>query len=220
LGKINKMLSKTQKNMKFNRVVNVWAMAAILCASAVGCKNPQRVTPIPKQGAQSIADTGSRPIEPGPTPPLGPGTAVQPANTDGTIPTSTVVGPDWTPSAEQPFRSETVYFDYDKSTVRSSEVSKIETVASGMKTRPGKALRIEGHCDERGTEEYNRSLGERRALAVREHLGRLGVDANMITTISYGEDKPTEAGHTEAAWSKNRRAEFILLDPPGGSASK
>jgi peptidoglycan-associated lipoprotein len=214
------MLSKPIKTMKFKTVLNLWAMAALVCASAVGCKNPQRVTPIPKYGARSIDDGSGKLIEPGATQPLGPGTTSQPANPDGTIATSTTIGPDWRPSAEQPFRSETVYFDYDKSTVKSSEVSKIETVANGMKSRPGKGLRIEGHCDERGTEEYNRSLGERRALAVREHLVRLGLDAQLVDTISFGEDKPAETGHTEAAWSKNRRAEFILLDPPVGSASK
>lgn len=203
--------------MKFNTVLNLGAMAGILCATAVGCKNPQRTTPIPGRQAAAIPDPGSRPIEPGPTQPLGP--TVPPGNTDGTFPTSTTIGPDWKPSAEQPFRSETVYFDFDKSTVKPSEVSKIETVASGMKSRPGKALRIEGHCDERGTEEYNRSLGERRALAVREHLVRLGLDPQLIDTISFGEDKPAETGHTEAAWSKNRRGEFILLDPPVGGAS-
>jgi len=69
-----------------------------------------------------------------------------------------------------------------------------------MKGRAGKALRIEGHCDERGTEEYNRSLGERRALAVRESLIHAGMDANLIDTISYGEDRPADPGHDKDAW--------------------
>jgi peptidoglycan-associated lipoprotein len=203
--------------MKFKTALNLLAMAAILSASAIGCKNPQRVTPIPGRGAQSINDNpgglaDAQPIKP-----------VEPAGTgrgsDVGIPTSDIPLGTWPAAAEQPFRSDTVYFDYDKSTVKASEISKIETVAQGMKSRPGKALRIEGHCDERGTEEYNRSLGERRALAVREHLRNLGLDPQMIDTISYGEDKPGEPGHSEAAWSKNRRAEFILLEPPGGSAS-
>jgi peptidoglycan-associated lipoprotein len=78
-------------------------------------------------------------------------------------------------------------------------------------------LRIEGHCDERGTEEYNRALGERRALAAREYLVlQKGLDASLVDTISYGEDRPADTGHNEAAWSKNRRDEFILLKPPGG----
>jgi peptidoglycan-associated lipoprotein len=125
----------------------------------------------------------------------------------------------WVPAADQPFKGETVYFDYDKSTIKAGEVAKAERVASGIKALAGKALRIEGHCDERGTEEYNRSLGERRALAVRETLMRSGVDANLIDTISLGEDRPAEPGHNEAAWSKNRRGEFIVIEPPSAAAT-
>ena len=76
-------------------------------------------------------------------------------------------------------------------------------------------LLIEGHCDERGTEEYNRALGERRALAAREYLNSLGIKGERVRTVSYGEDRPSVDGHDESAWSKNRRAEFILLKPPG-----
>ena len=112
------------------------------------------------------------------------------------------------------FREQTVYFDFDKSAIKPSEVGKLQTVASKFKGMPGKALRIEGHCDERGTEEYNRSLGERRALAVREKLVSFGVEANLIDTVSFGEDKPVDPGHNESAWSQNRRGEIILLSPP------
>jgi peptidoglycan-associated lipoprotein len=122
------------------------------------------------------------------------------------------------PDADQPFKS-AVYFDYDKSTIKSGEISKVEHVAKTIKGMAGKALRIEGHCDERGTEEYNRSLGERRALAVREALVRAGVEANQIDTISYGEDRPADPGHNEAAWSKNRRGEFIVIVPPNATAT-
>jgi peptidoglycan-associated lipoprotein len=75
-------------------------------------------------------------------------------------------------------------------------------------------VRIEGHCDERGTEEYNRVLGEKRALAAREGLIAEGVESGRIPTISYGEDKPAMPGQNEAAWKMNRRAEFLLLTPP------
>jgi peptidoglycan-associated lipoprotein len=73
---------------------------------------------------------------------------------------------------------------------------------------------VEGNCDERGTEEYNRSLGERRALALRESLISLGIEATRVDTISYGEDKPVATGHDEAAWKQNRRGDFIQLTPP------
>ena len=78
-------------------------------------------------------------------------------------------------------------------------------------------LLIEGNCDERGTEEYNRALGERRALAAREALAKLGVDPMRILTISYGKDKPADPGHDEAAWQKNRRDDFVLLHPKPGA---
>ncbi|MGC8743742.1 MAG: peptidoglycan-associated lipoprotein Pal [Verrucomicrobiia bacterium] len=111
------------------------------------------------------------------------------------------------------FKANTVYFDFDRSTIRPSEKSKIEAVAAVLKQKPETKVQVEGHCDERGTEEYNRALGERRALAAREYLINLGISGDRIFTISYGEDKPADPGHNEAAWAKNRRAEFILLLP-------
>ncbi len=109
------------------------------------------------------------------------------------------------------FAAETLYFDYDSSTIKSGEESKISAVASALKSDPSAKLLIEGNCDERGTEEYNRSLGERRALAAREALANAGVDSSRVATRSYGEDRPADPGHTQAAWSKNRRDEFVLL---------
>ncbi len=104
-----------------------------------------------------------------------------------------------------------VYFDFESAKIRPSEVSKLEAVASWMKSNPGAKLVVEGHCDERGTAEFNRALGERRAQAAREKLVALGVDASRITTISYGKDRPADPGHDEAAWAKNRRCEFATV---------
>ena len=120
----------------------------------------------------------------------------------------------YTPDAEI-FKAYTVYFDFDSSVLKTSEKTKVASVAEHMKANPTHAVKVEGNCDERGTEEYNRALGERRALAVREELVRLGVSAALIPTTSYGKDKPVDPGHNEAAWSKNRRDDFILLTPPG-----
>jgi peptidoglycan-associated lipoprotein len=94
--------------------------------------------------------------------------------------------------------------------IKSDEKAKVAAVADYIKAHPMDALEIEGHCDARGTEEYNRSLGERRALALREELIRLGVEASRVDTVSYGEDKPADLGHDEAAYRKNRRGEFVL----------
>jgi peptidoglycan-associated lipoprotein len=111
------------------------------------------------------------------------------------------------------FAGETVYFDFDRAAVRPGEASKVETVAAQLKEKSENKLLIDGHCDERGTEEYNRALGERRALSLREYLVNLGVSPDRIRTRSWGEDRPADPAHDEAAWTKNRRGEFILLLP-------
>jgi peptidoglycan-associated lipoprotein len=103
-----------------------------------------------------------------------------------------------------------VYFDFDSGKFRPSEVAKLEAVAAALKGNSNKLV-IEGHCDERGTAEYNRALGERRAQVAREKLVALGVGAGRITTISYGKDKPADPGHDETAWAKNRRCEFVVV---------
>ncbi len=108
------------------------------------------------------------------------------------------------------FAAQTVYFDYDSARLRPGEASKLETVAAYMKSHSGVKLVVEGYCDERGTAEYNRALGERRALAAREELVHMGVDAGRISTISYGKENPADPGHDEAAWSRNRRCDFVV----------
>jgi len=121
------------------------------------------------------------------------------------------------PQDPDTLRGDTVYFDFDKSVVKSSEKAKVAAIAEYLKGHPGYMLKLDGHCDERGTEEYNRALGERRALSVREVLLNLGVSADAVVTSTYGEDRPAELGHNEAAWAKNRRAEPVVLIPPGSA---
>jgi peptidoglycan-associated lipoprotein len=100
----------------------------------------------------------------------------------------------------------TLYFGFDTDRVSASELSKVAEAADFMRANSGMVLVIEGHCDERGTEEYNRALGERRAIAVENQLRSNGIDLANIRTVSYGEDKPAVAGSGESAWSQNRRA--------------
>jgi peptidoglycan-associated lipoprotein len=111
----------------------------------------------------------------------------------------------------------TIHFAYDRSDIRSTEKPSLALVAQALSSDPSTKLLIEGNCDERGTEEYNRSLGERRALAAREALAKLGVDPMRVVTRSFGKDKPADTGHDESAWSKNRRDDFVLLRPKPGS---
>jgi len=109
--------------------------------------------------------------------------------------------------------SYTAHFKYDSAAVQKTEKSNLAAVAAALSADASAKLLIEGNCDERGTDEYNRALGERRALALREALAKIGVDPSRVRTISYGKDKPADTGHDEAAWAKNRRGDFILLHP-------
>jgi peptidoglycan-associated lipoprotein len=103
-----------------------------------------------------------------------------------------------------------IHFDYDSARIRPSEMPKLEAVAVRLKSNPEKLV-VEGHCDERGTAEYNRALGERRAIAARESLVNLGIDPNRITTVSYGEDRPAVMGADDTVHSQNRRCEFVVV---------
>ena len=104
-----------------------------------------------------------------------------------------------------------VYFGFDASQRAPAELTKIEAVAQHLQAKPNRVVIIEGNCDERGSNEYNLSLGELRAIAIRDYLVSLGIDAQRIQSKSYGEEKPAVAGQGEGAWSKNRRGEFAVF---------
>jgi len=103
---------------------------------------------------------------------------------------------------------QTVYFGFDSFGLDPEALSVLRQNADKIKRVPGVVIQIAGHCDERGTQAYNFTLGEQRALAVREHLISLGVSGDRLITISYGEEFPAEFGSNEAAWAANRRCEF------------
>jgi peptidoglycan-associated lipoprotein len=111
----------------------------------------------------------------------------------------------------QTLASDTVYFDFDKSTISGAERGKLQQVSDWFKANPGHSLFLAGHADKRGTAEYNRALGERRALAVREYLVGLGLPAGALYTNSYGSDRPAVDGDTEEAYAKNRRVEIGVI---------
>lgn len=206
--------------MKLAKFSYLLAIGLALSLAAVGCrKGLDKTTSIPGRGTARIGDDSSQPRPLPATNPTIPNDFTPTTTTlpDPTKPIEQADGDrfrDWKENREE-FAAQTVYFDFDKSNVKPGEVGKLEEVARRMKSNfQGKALRIEGHCDERGTEEYNRALGDRRALSVREKLAALGLDPAMLPTITFGEEKPADAGHTDAAFAKNRRAELILLSPP------
>ena len=105
----------------------------------------------------------------------------------------------------------TVYFDFDSYVLTPDTRSLLTSGAEALKTKTGTKIQIEGHCDERGSNEYNLALGEKRARAVEEFLISQGVSKDQLSTISYGEERPAVPGNDEAAWEKNRRAEFVGL---------
>jgi peptidoglycan-associated lipoprotein len=190
--------------MKAIRFVTLIAAGAALCIAATGC-HPENLHNIP--GRYS------------PLPDVNPQPSIQPTMPADTNVIMTPLGDEqghtnWTARPEI-LEADTVHFAYDSSVVRSADKSKIAAVADYLKSNPTSAVRVEGNCDERGTEEYNRSLGERRALAGREELIRMGIESGRVDTLSYGEDKPANPGHNENAWKENRRDDFVVLTPPG-----
>lgn len=116
-----------------------------------------------------------------------------------------------TDTSGRPFL-EVIYFDYDKSDIRSDQGAALEQNAAWILQHPKYKVLVEGHCDERGSNEYNLGLGQRRADAILKFLIEQGVPLERLNTISYGEERPAEGGHTEAAWAKNRRAEFKVRE--------
>ncbi len=103
-----------------------------------------------------------------------------------------------------------VYFDFDQASIRNDQIPRLEHNADYLKNNPSRKLIIEGNTDERGTNEYNLALGERRAINAKTYLVELGVDGSRIRTVSYGDERPLFTGHTEEDWAQNRRDDFVL----------
>jgi len=106
---------------------------------------------------------------------------------------------------------DTIYFDFDAFVLTASARSTLTKNAEALKKNGSMKVRIEGNCDERGSDEYNLALGEKRAKAAMNYLVTLGIPADRLSIISYGKEKPADPGHDDAAWAKNRRDDFIIL---------
>ncbi len=201
--------------MKLNKLTFSLLIALTATLAATGCKKGNNgITPLPGERPGLVNDQNNNPNTLPNTPPFNPDANPNFNNmTPGNIPTSV----DWDPVNFNQDRAAlaayTVHFKFDSAVVQDNEQANIASVAQALTADVNAKLLIEGHCDERGTEEYNRSLGERRALALREALAKNGIDPARIRTISYGKDKPVDPGHDEAAFAKNRRGEFVLCHP-------
>ncbi|MGA8239229.1 MAG: peptidoglycan-associated lipoprotein Pal [Desulfobacterales bacterium] len=120
------------------------------------------------------------------------------------------LSPEQAAEARKAFENEDIHFDYDSALLTPQAQEILREKARYMKENPGTNVIIEGHCDERGTNEYNLALGEQRAKMTQEFLVALGVSASRIKTVSYGEEHPLDRSNTEQAWAKNRRAHFVI----------
>jgi peptidoglycan-associated lipoprotein len=209
--------------MKTITIIYPLTLALAVALASTGCKHqPTKLTHLPAPVGPPVSEAYNPPptLPPGNTvtpDQLPSGNNVPPPNTtDGHYPTTS----DWDPKLMTEDRGAlaayTVHFAFDSAAVKSSEQSNLQSVAAALASDVNVKLMIEGNCDERGTEEYNRSLGERRALALREALAKLNVDPQRVRTISFGKDKPADTGHDEAAFAKNRRGDFVLYHPKGG----
>jgi peptidoglycan-associated lipoprotein len=204
--------------MNLNRIVLPLVLALIATLTTTGCRYnfDYKTTELPHPATTS---------KPTPPPDLNTKPISQPENnpTTTSTPAPYVTGPiatstNWGHLANMNIDREklaayAVHFNFDSAVVLDREQANVTSVAGALKADANAELLIEGNCDERGTGEYNRALGERRALALREALAKIGVDAARVRTISYGKDQPVDRGHDEAAWAKNRRGQFDWCAP-------
>lgn len=175
----------------------------VLAVLAAGCAKRPAMTQAsaPSPGPAGAAVTSK---------PSGPAKQVRPAaSRPGSTPRAAATRP-----APRDFEAvadlRDIHFDFDKYAIRPGDAAILDANAAWLKAHADQALLIEGHCDERGTNEYNLALGERRAKATMNHLVSQGVAASRITILSYGEERPVCTDHDEACWAKNRRAHFLV----------
>jgi len=175
--------------MKSLRLRFLIATAALaLAVLATGCA---------KKAVEAPPTTATPPPAPTP-PPVVPETPPTPAPTPAPAPTPSAGASDLQP----------VFFDYDSDAIRDDARGILDANARFLRDHADARAVIEGHCDERGTAEYNQALGERRAQAARDYLVRAGIPQARLRTISYGKERPFAEGHDESAWAQNRRAQF------------
>jgi len=181
----------------------VLVVAAIAFTAACGSKKA------PEQPAPEPAPTPAPAPAPAPPPAPAPTPAPQPPAEDPAAAAARITAAVLSEVATM------VHFDFDKSDIRPEDRDVLDRKAAILSVNSGLRLRISGHADERGSDEYNLALGNRRAAAVKTYLANKGIDAGRLEVVSYGEERPLDPGHDESAWAQNRRAEFEVT--AGGS---
>ena len=181
----------------------VATLVAALGVSACGGKKPPVARPMPPPPPTNTSPGNTTPAPPTPVPDTTP-IPPEPKITDDPL-----VSGDLDPiNKNSPFQP--LFFPLDGFEVDGTGQQVLQANAAILKKYPTWVITIEGHCDERGTPEYNLALGEKRALAAKAYLVSLGVPADHLRTVSYGKEFPFDPGHDESAWSKNRRAHFVV----------
>ncbi len=155
-----------------------------------------------------LAGCASEPV-PDPTPPAPEPVPPQPAPPPAPPPAFNSDLEPYDPDNPNRLLARTFYFDFDQALIKQGDLAVLELHARVLQANPERRVVVEGHCDERGTREYNLALGERRSNAVQSFLEASGIAADRIESVSYGEERPDDPGHTEAAWARNRRAVLI-----------
>ncbi len=176
--------------------LKVGSLTVVVLAFIVACTPKPKPTTAPEPTPAPVSTPTVVTIEPSPTP----------------QPTPRMDADDITRKSLQEISSylKPAFFDYDKADIRSDARDVLAANATWLKKYPSMQFTIEGHCDERGTSQYNLALGDRRANAAKDYLASLGVDAGRIKTVSYGKERPFATGHDEDSWQKNRRAHFVV----------
>lgn len=189
---------------KSNVAVAIVLGCTVSLTGLAGCAGKKAVTPPP----QPVAVAPAPAPEPAPAPAPEPAPAPAPVPEPAPAPVPEPVVP--TPPVDLSFS--TIFFDYDMSSIRSDQSGALNGNGDLLTQWKTVSVRIEGNCDERGSNEYNIALGQRRADAVKRYLLDYGIPESRITTISYGEERPVAEGHDEATWSQNRRADFSITE--------
>ncbi len=182
----------------------LWMIVLVtVTALACGKKNPPVARPSPPPPA--VADTTAPPRPPAPPEPVREPVIVPPEPVRADNITSSSLDD---LNRQSPLKP--AFFEYDSSDLTTAGQAALDENAALLKRNASWAVTIEGHCDERGTAEYNLALGERRAVTARTYLVSLGISADRLRTVSYGKEFPFDPGHDESAFAKNRRAHFVI----------
>jgi len=178
------------------KICGMLIMLSCLTIVAGGCTKKQMVKEDDTLAQNPALTSQTSPSTPAPT-----SVAQEPIVKDESLTETT--------TAVSPF--ETIYFDLDSYVLRQDARDALDNNAQWLLKKSTSTVRLEGNCDERGSDEYNLALGEKRAKAAKSYLVTLGVPADRLETISYGKEKPLDPGHNDAAWAKNRRVDFVIV---------